>query len=117
LARLKLDKENRIVWSLLNKEDFEKVGTLDEEDIFSVIDELIVNAPEADIIMIVYQIEKNIIRAVINTPPNIDAIEMLKEFKPVGSKDFTKIVIAGEDIFLAEKKVLETIKNFLKASR
>lgn len=114
LARLKQDKEHRIVWSLLGQEDFRKAGTTDEEDILSVIDELIVNAPKAEIIMILYEREKNKILAVVNTPPNIDATSMLKEFKPVGTKDFTKIQIEAADLFIAEKRILETIKEFLK---
>lgn len=113
LARLQHDKENKIVWSLLTREDFLKAGTASEEDIVSVIDELIINAPEAEIVMILYEKEKNKILGVVSTPEQIDANLMLKEYQPVGTRAFTKIQIVGLDLFYAEKKVLNSIKNFV----
>lgn len=117
LARLKQDRENKIVWSLLALDDFDKAGSKNEEDVLSVIDELIVNAPEAEITFILYEKEKNVIKGVVSTPSKIDSSLMLKEFKPVGSKDFIRIQVEGSDLFTTEKRVMEAIINFLKTNQ
>ena len=62
LARLSSDLDNRLVWSTLTNVDFRKTET-DEDDLDEVVDELIINIPEANIIVMLY--EKN---EIIDTP-------------------------------------------------
>ncbi|MBU2235825.1 hypothetical protein KKA01_02060, partial [Patescibacteria group bacterium] len=113
LARLKQDKQNRIVWSVLNEADFEKSGSSSEEDVLSVIDELIIDAPEAETIIVFFEQAKGNFKAIVSTPPTIDAMKVLKEYNPVGTKDFTRITIKTPDLINAEQKVLNTVRTVL----
>lgn len=116
LARLKSDKETGIVWSLLTKEDFEKAGIEGDSDIPGVIDELIINTPEAEVVMVLYEIGGKVV-GIINTPQAMDAMQMLKNFSPEGTKDFTRITIADKSLVEAERDVLAAIKSYLAAEK
>ncbi|MFA6392310.1 MAG: DHH family phosphoesterase [Patescibacteria group bacterium] len=111
LARLKQDKQNKIFWSLLNEEDFIKSGSSSEEDVLSVIDELIIDAPEAETVIIFFEKTKGEYSAIISTPAAVDAIKLLSEYNPVGTKNFTRITISAADLAGAEQKVLNTIRT------
>jgi len=113
LSKLKQDKQNKIVWSVLNKDDFAKSGSTSEEDVLSVIDELIINAPEAETIIVFFEQIKGDFNAIISTPSTINAMAVLKEYNPIGTKDFTRITIKTPDMANAEKKTLNTIKGAL----
>ncbi|MFA6272259.1 MAG: DHH family phosphoesterase [Patescibacteria group bacterium] len=113
LAKLKQDKDNKIVWSVLSVDDFAKSGSYSEEDVLSVIDELIIDAPDAEIIIILYEQTKGDYRAIISTPSTIDALMIFKEYSPVGTKDFTRITVQAADLDNAEQIVLNTIQTAL----
>lgn len=109
LARLKQDKTQTTVWTLLSSKDFEKTQA-SPDDIPSLVDELIINTPNAKIVMIFYQIDDTGTHLLIHTPKSIDATELFKEFQPHGSRDFTKALLPDHEIALAEKRVLEILR-------
>lgn len=111
LARLTGTMNNKIVWSVLTKMDFEKTGT-SEEDVNDVIDELIVNIPQAKIMMIIYEAkekDKIVTKILLSTIRNISAMRLAKEFNPEGSKNVVKITI-DKNIKEAEKDIVNLIK-------
>lgn len=116
LARLKSDQALGLVWSLLTKEDFAKAGMEGDSDIPGVIDELIINAPEAKVVMVLYELGDKI-QGIVNAPRIIDALKMLADFSPQGTKDFTKITITGKSLVEAEKELVELIKSYLVKER
>ncbi len=111
LARLTSSLENKVVWSVLTKVDFEKTNT-SEEDVADVIDELIVNIPQAKIMMIIYESyikDKPVTKVLLSTIRNISAIRLAKEFDPEGSKNMVKITI-NKNVQEAEKEIINLIK-------
>jgi phosphoesterase RecJ-like protein len=111
LARLTGAMNNKIVWSVLTKIDFEKTGT-NEEDVNDVIDELIVNIPQAKIMMIIYESkekDKTVTKVLLSTIRNISAMRLAKEFDPEGSKNVVKITI-DKNVKEAEKDIIDLIK-------
>ncbi len=95
LARLSGLKNNKVIWSTINKVDFEKTGT-DSTDLSDVIEELIINIPEAEVIMIFYEDPKGEAEAsganlLIHTPKNFDILNLVREYKPKGTDKFMKI--------------------------
>jgi phosphoesterase RecJ-like protein len=110
LAKLKQDKENKIVWSALNTDDFIKSGSASEEDVLSVIDELIIDAPEAETIIIFFEKTKGNYQAIVNTPSTVDALLLFKDYHPQGTKDFTRIAIQAQSLEEAEQKVLNDVR-------
>ena len=111
LARLTQAKDSRIVWSVLTQVDFDKTETT-EEDVNEVIDELIVNIPQAKIMLIIYEAEidgKKVSRILLSTIRNISAMRLAKEFDPEGSKNMVKFTI-DKPIKEAEREVVDLVK-------
>lgn len=113
LARIKSDPEYRLIWSLLTKSDFEKSGAT-EKDLEGIIDELIVNSPEAETVMIFYERGENKIGCLLNTSKYFDAIRVFRELRPEGTKDFTRLRLDDKSMTEAEGVVLEKIKKNIK---
>lgn len=114
LARLSGTLENKLVWSGIKKEDFQKTET-NEDDLGEVIDELIVNMPEVKVIALVYEAEtdgKNYSKALVYAVKNIDSLDMVKELNPEGTKKMA-MVKSEKSRDELEKEVIEIIKNKL----
>ncbi len=112
LARLKSAPDQKIVWSLLGQEDFAKTKA-QEEELANVIDELIVNTPDAKIIFILYEKDPQTIKCLLSTPNIIDALQLFKEYHPQGSVDFTELTLSNSTLAAAEKIILDKIKSAL----
>ncbi|MDP3900521.1 MAG: DHH family phosphoesterase [bacterium] len=110
LAKLQQDLDGRLIWSSLNKVDFSKTESA-PEDLSQIIEELIVNIPEAEVIVLFTE-EENTNTVKVFAFKNIDAREVIKEYSTNGSK--AKIEFsAAENLAELEKKVIGHIKNRL----
>ncbi len=112
LARLTSTMDNVMVWSVLTKIDFEKTETV-ETDVDDVIDELVINIPQAKIMMIMFEAqvdEKTITKIILSTTRNISAMRLAKEYNPTGTKNVVKFSIE-KSIQEAEKEVVALIKG------
>ncbi|MCK4554424.1 hypothetical protein KAU19_05720 [Candidatus Parcubacteria bacterium] len=78
LARLSSSMDNKLIWSTLTKMDFEKTDST-EKDLTDVIDELIINIPQANVIVIIYEP-----RALATEKPSSDNNQT--DAKPQGEK-------------------------------
>lgn len=114
LARLTSALENKLVWSVLTDMDFSKTGT-GEDDLNEVIDELIVNIPQAKVILLVYEKvkdEKRSTKAIIHSMKNINSLNLVKKWNPVGTKSLAKFSVE-KPIQEAEKEIIDTVKETL----
>lgn len=109
LSHLSSTLDNKLIWSTLNCNDFTKTNC-EEKDLTDVIDELIINIPQAKIIVIIYEkqianteLQTNII---IYSIKNINLLDLLKEFKPSGVKNLIEIK--------TDLSLQETEKNIIK---
>lgn len=117
LARLKNDQQYKMVWSPVSWQDFVSTST-SPKDLLGVVDELISTTPEAEIIILIYELENNNVCALVHSPKNIEATLLVKEFDPEGSKNYAKINIKGKSLIEAEKEIIETVrKNLEKLNR
>jgi phosphoesterase RecJ-like protein len=112
LARLKTEFNGRLVWSLLNEQDFQKSGAR-EQDLDGVIDELIINTPNAEIVAILYEQASKEVKVIISTVQAIDGLAMFKELAPTGSRNFTRLTIQDKSLLEVEKVILDTIRKHL----
>ncbi|OGF27695.1 hypothetical protein A2303_00500 [Candidatus Falkowbacteria bacterium RIFOXYB2_FULL_47_14] len=112
LARLTAAMDNSLVWSVLTEMDFQKTNT-GENDLPEVIDELIINIPQAKIVLLIYEYgaEKNT-QAMIYSIKNINSLNLVKKFSPVGTKNFVRINIP-KPVSEAEKEIVDHIKENL----
>jgi phosphoesterase RecJ-like protein len=109
LARLTSAMDNKLVWSTITKNDFIKTGA-EETDLNEVVDELIINIPQAKVIIIFYEIEEQKTGALIYSTRNINSLNLTKEYNPVGSRDLAKIII-DKPYAEAEKTVTGAIEE------
>lgn len=115
LARLNSNLENKLIWSVLTEIDFEKTGTT-ENDLAEVIDELMINIPQAKIILLIYETTQKEIKttkAQIYSTKNVNSLDLVKTFNPSGTKKLAKIVI-NKPISEAENEIITTVKDQLK---
>jgi phosphoesterase RecJ-like protein len=116
LARLSSAIDNKLVWSILNKQDLLKTNT-NEDEIPEVINELITNIPQATVIVIIYESEQDnqtATKAIIHTMKNINSFDLVKKYNPTGTKSFARITL-NKNTKESENEIIETIKeNFNK---
>jgi len=112
LARLSSELDERLVWSNLSYADFTKTNTT-ENDLNEVIDELIVNMPKVKIIIITYEAmenEKLISKAIVYSVKNIDALNLVKEYNPIGTKKLARLK-TDKPREILEKEVIGSVKE------
>lgn len=120
LARLASSMDNKLVWSVLTDLDFAKTNSC-EDDLEDVIDELIINIPQAKVMVIIYE------KAGIATPEqaaaastnvlvystkNINSLNLIKEYNPQGTKDLALATI-NKPIQEADKEIIGLIEDKL----
>jgi len=119
LARLRSSLENKLVWSTITTADFQKTAS-SEKDLIDVIDELIISLPQAKITAIIYESETSAnpeqpnktSSLLLYAIKNIDAMSLLKEFNPAGTKSLAKAII-NAPIEQAEKIVIAALEDKL----
>ncbi|HBU28237.1 TPA: hypothetical protein DEB00_03955 [Candidatus Uhrbacteria bacterium] len=116
LARLKNDEPTKLVWSLLSQQDFIHAGAR-EEDLPDVIEELIKNAPMAEVVVLLYEDHQKHICGLISTHRGMDSVELSLPFKPTGTRELARICFMNKTIVEAEKVVIESMKERIKKFR
>ncbi|MBD3248015.1 hypothetical protein GF382_01840 [Candidatus Falkowbacteria bacterium] len=97
LARLSSLNNNKIIWSTINEIDFIKTET-SSMDLSDIIEELMINIPEAEVIMIFYENPsvkdesgRPQAEILIHTPKNMNLSDIVREYRPQGTDKFIKI--------------------------
>jgi phosphoesterase RecJ-like protein len=114
LARLAGALENKLIWSRIKAEDFSKTES-NENDLNEVIDELIINIPQAKVIVLFYEtVSERVITShgLIYAIKNLDAISLVQEFEPRGSKTLAQISLK-KPLAEAEKEVIDLLTEKL----
>lgn len=120
LMRLKGDSESKIVWSLLTRDDFITSGA-EEEELPEVIDELIANSPEAEIVVLLYEIpylnsSESKICCLVKTLKGAAAGKLISR-EAEGDKNFKRFCLTGVKLTEAEKEIIDEIKMNLLMKR
>ncbi len=113
LARLKSDSQRKLVWSLLQPDDFVKSGA-GEEELSGVIDELIVNAPEAGTIVLLYEPSAGSTNIFLQAGPGQHALDLLKPFGPTGDRHRAQAKLQGKSVLETEKIIVERLKELIR---
>ncbi|MFA5413497.1 MAG: hypothetical protein WC348_03075, partial [Patescibacteria group bacterium] len=113
LMRLKNDPSAKIVWSLITRDDFITSGA-EVEELPEVIDELIANSPDANIVVLFYEIPylnspETKICCLVKTLKGATADRLISHTAE-GSKDFKQFCLTGMHLADAEKIIIEEIK-------
>lgn len=124
LARLSSSMDNKLIWSTLTNMDFEKTSS-NEKNLTDVIDELIINIPQANVIVIIYEKkiqqentadgapkQKFTTYVLVHSIKNIDSRNLIKELNPGGTKNLA-IATLNKPVQEAEKEVIGLIEERL----
>jgi phosphoesterase RecJ-like protein len=116
LARLSSSQGDALVWSVLTQADFTKTGA-DEQDLFEVIDELIINIPQAKVVVLIHELTapdgSGQTKALIYSTRNIDSLYLAKEYNPTGTKHLASVLLHG-NLQSASNELISNIENQLR---
>jgi len=111
LTKIQNDTKYKLVWSVLTKADFEDIGGSPDQT-EGVIDELMSNAPNAEIIFLLKEKEGIVKGSIRTTNSSINASELAAMFGGGGHAQAAGFPISDMNIEMAEQKVLEKFKEF-----
>lgn len=115
LTHLKQDSTIGLVWTMITREDFIH-SEAHPEDLKGIIDELIMNSPEAKIALLLYEPEyseenKQKIHGIIHTEQNFSATDLVRPFLPNGDKQQASFTLQNKTLSDAENEIVSFIKN------
>lgn len=112
LTKMKVDPKHKIVWSTISRADFKDTGSADNET-GGIIDELMSNAPDTEIVLLLKQKENNLISGSLRTTSAaIDASAIAELFGGGGHVQAAGFRIESDDIDKTEETVIQKIREF-----
>ncbi|MEK7570243.1 MAG: hypothetical protein AAB515_02280 [Patescibacteria group bacterium] len=84
LARLRATDDGKLVWAVLNRADFERAGA-SPISLPGVLDELIVNTPDALVMAVLYEDPAGGVRALVQTHRSVNGLKLFTSYKPEGT--------------------------------
>lgn len=112
LANLKSDSATKLVWTALKAEDFLQAGVA-EKDLLGVIEELIISAPESEVVVLIYETAPNNGKVVVYSIKNINNLDLIKSFNPGGNRNWAEFEFQDKNVLEIEQKVIREIKQSL----
>ncbi|MDO8509752.1 MAG: hypothetical protein Q7S24_01260 [bacterium] len=112
LSSLKHEHNLKMAYLTISRDQFAQAGA-EENDIKDLAEELISTAPEAELIMVLYESKENnqTIKGTLIAEKNHDAKTLLAPLNPHGDKQKASFEIRGKNLADAEKEVLELLKK------
>lgn len=112
LSKIQTDEKHRIVWSVVSQQDFKDTeSSLDQTG--DVIDELMTNAPGAEIVILMKEKEGDLVSISIRTTsPSVDASRIAEHFGGGGHTQAAGCTVQGADLREVEYKVIGYVKDF-----
>jgi nanoRNase/pAp phosphatase (c-di-AMP/oligoRNAs hydrolase) len=110
LSKLESDNEHKIVWSMLTPEDFSEAGAA-QKDLPDVIDELIINTPDAKNVFILYTMKDGTVKGYISTAAFIPAMDTFTDWDPKGDDDFIYIERTDTTIEKVRDEILKRLRT------
>ncbi|MFC1748420.1 bifunctional oligoribonuclease/PAP phosphatase NrnA, partial [Pseudomonadota bacterium] len=112
LSNINVDKVHRFVWSTISKRDFEDTGSRPDET-GGIIDELLTNAPDAEIVLLLKQKEGGVVSGSLrSTTASVDASQIAEFFGGGGHVRAAGFKVSGEDLRKVEEKVIDRIRAY-----
>lgn len=114
LSQLHSESNESLIWSKITNKQLKESGA-SLEDLDEVVDELIINIPQANLVVIFYEKSLNETDLIIYSLKNINALNIIKGYSFQGNNRLAKTTLnqgletAGEAIIPSLKKELEKI--------
>jgi phosphoesterase RecJ-like protein len=118
LARLKADREHKIVWSILGREDFLRAGA-DETHLADVIDELISRAPDAEVVCLLHEHPQtpNTVCGWVSAERGWNAMDMAAKWNPIGTPKRARVQATGISLPAFEQGLINDVRATVSSLR
>ncbi len=100
-----------MAWTVLVHQDFVQAGVT-EDHLPDVIDELIANAPDAEVIAVLYE-KDDTVCGIISSEKHPDTHGLVAGLKPEGPRRHARLCFTGIGMIEAEKQVLAAVRKSL----
>ncbi len=115
LAHLTSYPDLSLVSTSITREDFSRSGAT-EHDLYDIVDELIANAPEAKLILLLHEHARQengaeTIHAFLHTTKDFDAKLLTQPFHPEGERQRVTFTLQSTSLKEAEDKIITTIRE------
>jgi nanoRNase/pAp phosphatase (c-di-AMP/oligoRNAs hydrolase) len=112
LTKMQIDEKYNIVWSVLTRKDFQDTGS-DESETGGIIDELLTNAPGAEIICLLKERKDGMVSASIRTTTaSIDASAFAEKFGGGGHVQAAGFRVQTDSAEKIEKQILQVFREY-----
>lgn len=112
LSKIQTDEKYHIVWSVVSQQDYRDTGSKEEET-GDIIDELMTNAPGAEVIVLIKEkSDGNISVSLRSTTPAVDVSKIAESFGGGGHTQASGFRVTGMDLRDAEYKIISTLRQF-----
>ncbi len=112
LSKIQVDEKFRLVWSVVSSQDFLDTGST-EDQTGDIIDELMTNAPGAEIVLLIKEKKDGIISiSVRTTSDNIDASRIAESFGGGGHIRAAGFTVKDMPLRDAEYTVISKVREF-----
>lgn len=112
LSKIQTDEKHRIVWSVVSQQDFRDTGS-NEDETGDIIDELMTNAPGAEIILLIKEKKDGSISVSMrSTTPSADVANMAESFGGGGHTQAAGFNLVDIILRDAEYKIIEAVKKY-----
>lgn len=115
LSKIKTDETHRIIWSTVSQQDFRDTGST-EDQTADVIDELMTNAPEAEIVILIKERKDAISVSIRTTTQSVDASKIADHFGGGGHVRAAGFSLSGKNLLDAEHEIISYLRG-LQAER
>lgn len=112
LSKIKTDDKYKLVWSTISQKDLQDTSSHQDET-GDIIDELMTNAPGAEIVMLIKEKEEGLVSASVRTThAGVDASELAEMFGGGGHVQAAGFRIKNSDIESAEREIIKKVREF-----
>lgn len=112
LSKIQTDEKHRIVWSVISQQDFRDTGS-NEDEIGDIIDELMTNAPGAEIIILIKEKKDGTVSCSIRTTTSaVDGSKIAENFGGGGHTQAAGFRMEGTVLRDAEYQIINKAKEF-----
>jgi phosphoesterase RecJ-like protein len=114
LTKIKTDETHKLVWSTITQTDLAETAS-NQDETGDIIDELMTNAPGAEIVMLIKEREEGLVSCSIrSTVAGVDANEIAEYFGGGGHSAAAGFRIKSKTVEEAEKLIIEKVREFQK---
>ncbi len=112
LSKIKYDPDHHLVWSTISQEDLQETGSTHDESA-GIIDELLSNAPGAQVVLLLKEKDPNLVSASVRTPSKgANANDIAQMFGGGGHPKAAGFRVKGMDFCEAETFIIKKIKEY-----